>query len=94
MRLDHLLSREPIFGDARLAGLVGCVFLVPALSHYCLGGGCGCVFWVGHKCYARGKHAVGFTFNTCWALCLQLLMLDGFLVLVVVWCVVCDLYSG
>ena len=33
MRLDHLLSREPILGDARLAGLVGCVFLVPALSH-------------------------------------------------------------
>ena len=51
-------------------------------------------FWVGHKCYARGKHAVGFTFNTCWAHSLQLLMLDGFLVLVVVWCVVCDLYSG
>ena len=47
MRLDHLLSREPIFGDARLAGLVGCVFLVPALSHYCLGGGCGCVFGLG-----------------------------------------------
>ena len=51
-------------------------------------------FWVGHKCYARGKHAVGFTFNTCWALSPRLLMLDGFLVLVVVWCVVCDLYSG
>ena len=47
MRLDHLLSREPIFGDARLAGLVGCVFLVPALSHYCLGGGCGCVIGLG-----------------------------------------------
>jgi len=27
--------------------LVGCVFLVPALSHYCLGGGCGCVFGLG-----------------------------------------------
>ena len=47
MRLDHLLSREPILGDARLAGLVGCVFLVPALSHYCLGGGCGCVIGLG-----------------------------------------------
>ena len=47
MRLDHLLSREPILGDAHLAGLVGCVFLVPALSHYCLGGGCGCVIGLG-----------------------------------------------
>ena len=44
--------------------------------------------------FKRGKHAVGFTFNTCWALSPRLLMLDGFLVLVVVWCVVCDLYSG
>ena len=47
MRLDHLLSREPIFGDAHLAFVVGCVFLVLALSHYCLGGGCGCVFGLG-----------------------------------------------
>ena len=91
MRLDHLLSREPIFGDARLAGLVGCVFLVPALSHYRWVVGVGAhLGWA----FKRGKHAVGFTFNTCWALSPQLLMLDGFLVLVVVWCVVCDLYSG
>ena len=48
MRLDHLLSREPIFGDACGLGFSGlCVFLVPALSHYCLGGGCGCVFGLG-----------------------------------------------
>ena len=47
MRLDHLLSREPILGDAHLAFVVGCVFLVPALSHYCLGGGCGCVIGLG-----------------------------------------------
>ena len=71
--------------------MVGCVFLVPALSHYRWVVGVGAFEgWA----FKHGKHAVGFTFNTCWALCLQLLMLDGFLVLVVVWCVVCDLYSG
>ena len=38
MRLDHLLSREPILGDAYGLGFSGlCVFLVPALSH-CLFG--------------------------------------------------------
>ena len=94
MRLDHLLSREPILGDARLAGLVGCVFLVPALGRCLFGWWVWVRFGLGINCCAKGKHAVGFTFNTCWAHSLQLLMLDGFLVLVVVWCVVCDLYSG
>ena len=61
MRLDHLLSREPSFvGDKRvLAGLVGawlfscaCMCLLPIV-----GGGCGCVFWVGHKSfYGRQAH--------------------------------------
>ena len=68
MRLDHLLSREPIFvGNKRvLAGLVGawlfscaCMCLLPIV-----GGGCGCVFWVGHKSLMADKHTVGFTFNT------------------------------
>ena len=27
--------------------------------------------------FKRGKHAVGFTFNTCWAHSLRLLMPDG-----------------
>ena len=54
MRLDHLLSREPsLWGTGQHVGrLVGvlCCFLVPACV-YCprVGGGCGCVFWVGHK---------------------------------------------
>ena len=47
MRLDHLLSREPVNWGRALSCLVGCVFLVPALSHYCLGGGCGCVIGLG-----------------------------------------------
>ena len=35
MRLDHLLSREPVNWGRILAGVSGlCVFLVPALSHY------------------------------------------------------------
>ena len=61
MRLDHLLSREPSsVGDKRvLAGLVGawlfscaCMCLLPIV-----GGGCGCVFWVGHKSfYGRQAH--------------------------------------
>ena len=51
MRLDHLLSREPIFGEQFGAAcwvVPGC-FLVPACV-YCpiVGGGCGCVFRVGH----------------------------------------------
>ena len=40
-------------------------FLVLACVH-CLrvGGGCGCVFWVGHKKVYANEHTVGFTFNT------------------------------
>ena len=54
MRLDHLLSREPsLWGTGQHVGrLVGvlCCFLVPAcVRHLIVGGGCGCVFWVGHK---------------------------------------------
>ena len=61
-------------------GLLGCVgcFLVPAcVDHPTVGGGCGCVFWVGHKNVLASEHTVGFTFNTCWAISLQLLMPDG-----------------
>ena len=40
-------------------GLLGCVgcFLVPACV-YCpvMGGGCGCVFWVGHKKFDEQTH--------------------------------------
>ena len=39
MRLDHLLSREPILGDAYGLGFSGlCVFLVPAFRR--------CPLWV------------------------------------------------
>ena len=33
---------------------------------YCptVGGGCGCVVWVGHKSLIASRHTVGFTFNT------------------------------
>ena len=42
----------------------GC-FLVPAcVRHLIVGGGCGCVFWVGHKNVVASEHTVGFTFNT------------------------------
>ena len=70
MRLDHLLSREPIFVGNNAAWwpfgwCVGC-FLVPACV-YCprVGGGCGCVFrGLGIKVYFADEHTVGFTFNT------------------------------
>ena len=73
MRLDHLLSREPVNWGRALSCLVGCVFLVPALSHYRWVVGVGAFEgWA----FKRGKHAVGFTFNTCWAVSPQLVVLD------------------
>ena len=68
MRLDHLLSREPIIvgndhGVRPVGGGLGC-FLVPACVHCpVVGGGCGCVFGLGIKSYTN-EHTVGFTFNT------------------------------
>ena len=68
MRLDHLLSREPIFvGNKRvLAGLVGawlfscaCMCLLPNSGWWVW-----VRFWVGHKKFSADKHTVGFTFNT------------------------------
>ena len=74
MRLDHLLSREPVNWGRILAGVSWlCVFLVPALSHYRWVVGVGAFEgWA----FKRGKHAVGFTFNTCWANGPQLVVLD------------------
>ena len=55
----------------RFSGL--CVFLVPALSHYRWVVGVGAFEgWA----FKHGKHAVGFTFNTCWAVSPQLVVLD------------------
>ena len=90
-------------GSNRWAGLCGwCVgcFLVLACV-YCpvVGGGCGCVFWVGYKSVSR--HAVGFTFNTVLAsvTCVVVVGLRSQLGCLLlgcgcVWWVVCDLYSG
>ena len=68
MRLDHLLSREPILlgsnhGVRPVGGGLVC-FLVPACV-YCLMWvvGVGAFFGLGIKSYASG-HTVGFTFNT------------------------------
>ena len=68
----------------RFSGL--CVFLVPALSHYRWVVGVGAhLGWA----FKHGEHAVGFTFNTCWANGPQLVQVT----VVVVWggCVVCCL---
>ena len=55
----------------RFSGL--CVFLVPALRHYRWVVGVGAFEgWA----FKHGKHAVGFTFNTCWAVSPQLVVLD------------------
>ena len=69
MRLDHLLSREPIFvGDKRvLAGLVGAWLF--SCARMCLLPCCGVVgvgacFGLGIKVFMADKHTVGFTFNT------------------------------
>ena len=69
MRLDHLLSREPIFwGDERArACVVGAsivflclhVFTAPAVGWWVW-----VRFWVGHKAFVASRHTVGFTFNT------------------------------
>ena len=104
MRLDHLLSREPVLWGAigALACVVG-VLVVFLCSHVFTallwGGGCGCVFWVGYKSVSR--HAVGFTFNTVLAsvTCVVVVGLRSRLGCLslgcgCVWWVVCDLYSG
>ena len=49
MRLDHLLSREPVMGTHTGRGFPVCVcFLCLHLVAARLGGGCGCV-WVGYR---------------------------------------------
>ena len=76
MRLDHLLSREPVLGNKRslaLNGLVGvlfscaCMCLLPGLWVV----GVGAFFGLGIKRFSAAvwwwgafKHTVGFTFNT------------------------------
>ena len=47
MRLDHLLSREPVNWGRALSCLVGCVFLVPALRRYRWVVGVGAFFGLG-----------------------------------------------
>ena len=67
MRLDHLLSREPIFVGNKQRGLLGCVvcFLVPAcVDHPLWVVGVGACFGLGMKAFMADKHTVGFTFNT------------------------------
>ena len=75
MRLDHLLSREPVFGEQAVidsVGLVGALFSCACMcSLPMVGGGCGCVFGLGIKRFSAAvwwwgafKHTVGFTFNT------------------------------
>ena len=93
MRLDHLLSREPVWGMRTGLFLVGCVFLVPALSHCLPGWWVWVRFGLGIKVMQEASMLsgsrstpVGRVAHDCWhRVCL---------VLVVVWCVVCDLYSG
>ena len=68
MRLDHLLSREPILlGNNAAWWPVGlcCLFSCACMcSLPSVGGGCGCVFGLGIKVLFADKHTVGFTFNT------------------------------
>ena len=84
-------------------GLLGCVgcFLVPACV-YCpvVGGGCGCVFWVGHKklyerahCRVHVQHRVSVR-RPCGGGCPRSQPEKCFLGVGCVWWVVCDLYSG
>ena len=105
MRLDHLLSREPSYWGTgqhvgRLVGVL-CCFLVPAcVRHLIVGGGCGCVFWVGHKklyerahCRVHVQHRVSVR-RLVGGGCLRS-QPEGFSCgCGCVWWVVCDLYSG
>ena len=66
-----------------------------------VGGGCGCVVWVGHKSLIASEHTVGFTFNTVLASAAVLVVVARaaglgrlFVGVGCVWWVVCDLYSG
>ena len=103
MRLDHLLSREPSLWGTVRHGLLGCAWL---FSCACMctppdvGGGCGCVFWVGHKklyerahCRVHVQHRVSVRCPVWWWLPAQpassVCCWCG-----CVWWVVCDLYSG
>ena len=75
MRLDHLLSREPVNWGRILAG----VFRFVCVSCACIKTLPAWVVGVGAFegwAFKRGKHAVGFTFNTCWAVSPQLVVLD------------------
>ena len=71
MRLDHLLSREPVFGDAHQGHVSVCLVCVScarisSLPFVWVVGVGAWVFFSGKQgCKLRGsKHAVGFTFNT------------------------------
>ena len=69
MRLDHLLSREPIFWGSKraLACVVGASIVFLCLHVFTAREwvvGVGAYFWVGHKSLMADKHTVGFTFNT------------------------------
>ena len=92
MRLDHLLSREPVNWGCMLVGVFRfvCVSCAYILTLPVVGGGCGCVIGLGIGtkqacCRVHVQHLLGVKPTTVGT---------RFLVLVVVWCVVCDLYSG
>ena len=85
-------------------GLLGCVgcFLVPACV-YCpaVGGGCGCVSWVGHKSFQQMSTLSGSRSTPCerpppvwWWLPAQPANDCCVVGVGCVWWVVCDLYSG
>ncbi len=91
-RLDHLLSRSPCNWDAHLAFVVGCVFLVPGIFDAAavwavVGAFWGCAF-------KHEKHAAGLRSTPVTIVSPITGDADGLSALVVVWCVVCDLYSG
>ena len=70
MRLDHLLSREPIIvgNDHGVRPVGGCLvcFLVPACVHCpVVGGGCGCVFGLGIKRFMRTSTLSGSRSTPC-----------------------------
>ena len=102
MRLDHLLSREPSLWGTVSALAVWLVCWLFSCACMCslpaLGGGCGCVFWVGHKKVIRADTLSGSRSTPCerplpvwWWLPTQP---AGFTGVGCVWWVVCDLYSG
>ena len=103
MRLDHLLSREPICGEQLVCLPVVVGVLVVFLCLHEFAARCGwwvwVRYWVGHKKFYERAHCRVHVQHRVSVRCLLVVVahtasLRVFLGVGCVWWVVCDLYSG